>query len=367
MVDFKANTIATGHELINNFKAGRLENHFNCWQSLTSDPNILNTVKGYKIEFEKTPKQNYVPQEYKFQEEKRDKIEKEIQKMRKKGIIEKIADHQASFVSNIFSRPKPDDSLRIILDLTGLNKFVVYKHFKMDNIQAAIDLMSPGCYMASVDWKDAYYSVPIALNMRQYLAFRWNGQMYQYTCIPNGLSSGPRIFTKLTKVLFSELRKDGYLSTSYIDDCLLFGHSREACQENLQHTVDLSVRSGFIVHPQKSVLAPTQKIIYLGFWLDSKSMTVQLTEEKAIKLKESCQMLLREKSVTIKILARVIGSMVSSFQGVTYGQLFYRLCDNHKSKALKENRGILALIRLYRQSVKKMLNGGQKTLRPQKG
>ena len=31
----------------------------------------------------------------------------------------------------------------------------------MDTIQTALKLMRPGCFMASVDLKDAYYAVPI--------------------------------------------------------------------------------------------------------------------------------------------------------------------------------------------------------------
>ena len=299
----------------------------------------MQIVNGYSIEFHTQPYQSKIPRQYQFESDKTTKINREVRNMCNKGIIEKIPDNQARFVSNIFTRPKSDNTLRIILDLTELNEFVTYKHFKMDNLPTAIDLMSPGCYMASVDWKDAYYSVPITSRMRNYLAFRWGDQMYQFTCIPNGLSSGPRVFTRLTKILFSDLRKQGYLSTSYIDDCLLFGRSKEACQENLEKTVKLSIQAGFIVHPDKSVLAPTQKITYLGFWLDSKNMTVKLTEQKATKLKSDCLKILGEQDVTIKNLARVIGSMVATFPGVPYGQLFYRLCDNHKSKALKEHKG----------------------------
>jgi hypothetical protein len=29
----------------------------------------------------------------------------------------------------------------------------------MDSLQAATELMKPGCFMASIDLKDAYYSV----------------------------------------------------------------------------------------------------------------------------------------------------------------------------------------------------------------
>ena len=41
-------------------KAGNLAAHFSQWQSLTSDPEILETVSGCKIEFDTIPGLNKV-------------------------------------------------------------------------------------------------------------------------------------------------------------------------------------------------------------------------------------------------------------------------------------------------------------------
>ena len=45
--------------------------------------------------------------------------------------------------------------------------------------------------MASIDMKDAYYSIPIKREDRQYLRFNWEDQFYEFTCLPNGLSCAP--------------------------------------------------------------------------------------------------------------------------------------------------------------------------------
>ena len=62
-----------------------------------------------------------------------------------------------------------------------------------------LNLMSENCFMASVDLKDAYYSIPVAKEQRKYLGFIFEGQFYQLTCFPNGLSSCCKIFTKVLK------------------------------------------------------------------------------------------------------------------------------------------------------------------------
>ena len=73
----------------------------------------------------------------------------------------------------------------------------------MDIIQTALKLMRPGCFMASVDLKDAYYSVPFPpVSIENSLKFVWKQEYYKITCLPNGLACAPRPFTKLLKPVF---------------------------------------------------------------------------------------------------------------------------------------------------------------------
>ena len=63
---------------------------------------------------------------------------------------------EGDFVSSLFTRPKKDRFLRMILNLKCFNEFIEYKHFKMDSIFTALNLIKPGVFMASVDLKDAF-------------------------------------------------------------------------------------------------------------------------------------------------------------------------------------------------------------------
>jgi len=46
----------------------------------------------------------------------------------------------------------------------------------MDTFERAIKLLKKYCFMASLDLRHAYYSVPIAEEHRKYLRFIWRGQ-----------------------------------------------------------------------------------------------------------------------------------------------------------------------------------------------
>ena len=93
--------------------------------------------------------------------------------------------------------------------------------------------------MASIDIKDAYYTLPIATEHQKFLKFRWRDKLYHCTCLPNGLASAPIIFTKLLKPVFNIMRQKGYLSSSYIDDCYLQGATYGECHDNVQETLML--------------------------------------------------------------------------------------------------------------------------------
>jgi hypothetical protein len=53
--------------------------------------------------------------------------------------------------------------------------------------------------MTSIDLKDAYYSIPVAAEDQKYLKFIWREKLYVFTSLPMGLTSSPRIFTKVLK------------------------------------------------------------------------------------------------------------------------------------------------------------------------
>ena len=146
-------------------------------------------------------------------------IDNEVEKFLLKEIIRLSSHEDGHVISPIFTRPKKDGSHRVIFNLKKLNESVTYHHFKMDTLETAIRLMRPGCYMTSIDLKDAYYSIPIAEEHQKYLKFIWRDQLYAFTSLPMGLTSSPRIFTTVLKPVFSYLRSPfGHICLGYIDD-----------------------------------------------------------------------------------------------------------------------------------------------------
>ena len=87
-------------------------------------------------------------------------IDSEINGLINKQVIRECNHTHAEFLSLIFSVPK-DGKVRLILNLKNLDQHIPYEHFKMDNYLSALELVTQECWMASLDLKDAYYSVKI--------------------------------------------------------------------------------------------------------------------------------------------------------------------------------------------------------------
>lgn len=254
-----------------------------------------------------------------------------------RGIIRPSQHELTEFISPVFLREKKNGSFRLILNLKEFNKFVAPYHFKMDNIETCICLMKQNCFMASIDLSDAYFSVPIHTDHQKYFKFLWKGKLYQFTCLAQGLSSAPRMFTKLLKPMYSVLRQQGHVSSAYLDDSFLEGDTFESCKSNALDTLDILENLGFCPNYAKSVITPTQMLEHLGFVLNSKDMTVGITQRNYQKLHAIANTVLSVNSTPIRQVARLVGIMVSSFPGVEYGRLYYRQLEIEKSIALKSS------------------------------
>ena len=103
----------------------------------------------------------------------------------------------------------------------------------MGTIKSVLNLVTADCYMAKIDIKDACYSIPILPEHQKFLKFSLQGKLYKFTCLPNGLCSGPLKFTKLLKPPLAELRLHYVTIAAYIDDLITLAYSFDICSKNV--------------------------------------------------------------------------------------------------------------------------------------
>ena len=83
--------------------------------------------------------------------------------------------------------------------------------------------------------------------------------------LPFGLSSAPRAYTKLTRVLLAYWRRQGIRCSNYIDDFIFADRSRQAAVLLRDRVLRDMIWFGWFPSFIKSLLDPGQLAGYIGF------------------------------------------------------------------------------------------------------
>ena len=201
----------------------------------------------------------------------------------------------------------------------------------METIHSVAHLILQNYYMLKIDLKDACYSVKILEKHSKYIKFFAGSKLLKFFVLPNGLSSGLRKFTKLTKPPLAVLRLEGIVIAIYIDDLIILGETYEECLTGSIKTIKMLLRLGFLIHPDKSTFFATQKLTYLGFIFDSVNMLLSVTNDKKDKIQKLCNSYLQKESLRIRELVSLIGTLTATFPGNKLGPLYYRALDKCKT------------------------------------
>ena len=242
------------------------------------------------------------------------------------------------FFSNLFVTTKKDGGYRPVINLKRLNKAIPYQHFQMEGLKNVQDLIEPMDYLIKLDLSDAFFSVPLHKDSRKLTSFRWKGTVYEFRVLCFGLSSAPRIFSKLLKIPLAFLRKLSIRVVIYLDDLILFGRSKEEAIAARDAAILVLTSLGFTINRKKSILSPTQCLTYLGIEVNSREMTFALPEEKIKNLLLSCQRL-TSQSFQIKDLSSLVGKLIATMPAVSTALLQVRFLQRCLICALRNQEG----------------------------
>lgn len=278
-----------------------------------------------------------MPANPKFSDTEIKELKLSITKLLTMGAIIKCKDMPDQFISKIFLIPKKDGTYRFILNLKMLNKFINSEHFKMEDIRTASKLINKNCFMATIDLQDAYFLVPIHDVSKKYLRFKFQGNTFEFQCLPFGLSLAPLVFTKLMKPVVTHLRNQGLLLVIYLDDLLCINNTYESCIDSVSAARELLESLGFVINKDKSNLLPSQIQTFLGFELNSKHMCLSLPDKKRQNIFKQTNALSKVRSLTIRDFAAYLGLLCSACPAVSYGWVYTKRLEREKFLALRKS------------------------------
>ena len=231
--------------------------------------------------------------------------------------------------------PKGDSDFRAIVDCsrpdtTSVNNYTdsCKTTFSYNSVQDVTELLIQGDYLATVDISNAYRAVNIHPLSRERQGLTWDfgkGIVHlrdNRLCM--GLSSSPYVFAKISDFIVRCLVREGIDECiNYLDDFCVIGRSKERCKLAQGTLIAILRRVGFYVSFKKLV-APAQKIRFLGIDIDSVTMRLSLPIDKLKKLKNQLQLFVRRRKATKKELERLAGILAHCCKVVHGGRTFSR-------------------------------------------
>ena len=204
--------------------------------------------------------------------------------------------------SGLMTRPKPNGSVRIILNLSAPVGAAVNEGINSEDFPTSMSSTSKwlrvlhkagrGGLMCKVDWADAYKHVAVSDADSHLQWFEWGGRAFRELCLVFGCASSAGIFDRLAKiVLFIVIRRSGIspdMVCQHLDDCCAAGAANDNILQAYDNTFTnvasaLGVKLAPRDDPEKSFSPATSGII-LGVYYDTVSWTWALPEEKLHRL-----------------------------------------------------------------------------------
>jgi hypothetical protein len=321
---------------------GRLRFFVDFWRKIAPNREVVSLVLGAMIPFTTEPRQTRIPPPCAFNKEETEQVRKMVSDLLRMQAIEPVEPCADQYVSQLFLVTNKDLTKRAILNVKSINKqYLPKQHFQMETLQKILPLIRRGDWFGSWDLRKGYFNIAVHPQFHRFFCFDFDGVRYQFKCLVMGLSLAPLFFTKLMAVLVQLARSWGIRVSVYLDDSLTRGPSFEETLRDHECFGSLLQLAGFLLHKDKSVREPVQRIEHLGFIIDSNTMMLEVPPGKETNIRTAVNNLIRDirsrKRISIRRVARVIGLIVSVLPALMYGKLHYRKLERAKIAALAES------------------------------
>lgn len=178
---------------------------------------------------------------------KREILDKEIEKLEKRGLIEKST---SPWSSQLVLVQKKDGSWRMCVDYRKLNERTIKDAYPITRIDDNLDALSGADWFTSLDLDMAYHQVPMEDGDKEKTAFATpRGGLYHYVTMPFGLCNSPGTFQRVMEKVLAGLQWQ--VAVLYLDDIIVYGRTFEEHFTNLETVLERINNAGLKLKPTK--------------------------------------------------------------------------------------------------------------------
>ena len=242
------------------------------------------------------------------------------------AIVQLPDDHPRPFgVQPLHVIIKEGKKPRLVIDLSrNMNDHLAYQYFSYASVRDAVEMASPLCWFSKLDLSNCFLSFPLHPSAWPHFIFRFDDRLHQFTHVPFGLSSAPRICTELLSVVAFRLSLEATdRNLRFLDDILLITPDEQSGRAALFAAQRIIYEFGLVVNTAKTE-GPAQRLAFLGILLDSCAQTLSCTPERLAELRLLLDGALASPTIRLTALMSLIGKLQFAAQVLPGARPFIR-------------------------------------------
>ena len=219
--------------------------------------------------------------------------------------------------SPLLSRPKPDDTRRIIVNLSSpygdsVNDRIsngVYdvtdfelKYPSVDNIVDAIHELGPDALLSKLDVSRVFRNLHVDPGDFDLLGLSWKGMSYLDVSVPMGMKTGSALCQHTADVLHHVMTSRGVRTFNYMDEVICV-HRRQNADTEFETLYSLFEFLGIPINPKK-VVPPSHSLTCMGIKVDLDAKQLSIPQEKLLEILDLCRLFIN-KNLFLKNSYRV--------------------------------------------------------------
>ena len=215
------------------------------------------------------------------------------------------------------TRPKKDSSAkRVIMDLSfppghSVNAGIHRGYYQSEQFNFTLPLVAlltdrltqlgPNAWLWSADLARAYRQLRVCPLSVPLLGIPLDNQYFLDISLTFWCRTSALACACTTRAVVWLLRKEGYFSICYLNDFVMLELTKQKAETAYARFLDLAAKLGLDLAPTKCS-PPTAELVWLGYRIDTKTMTVFLPPEKVAEVLTDCNAWKSKSSATRKQL-----------------------------------------------------------------